>query len=204
MLDRLLQFTGALRDAGVPVSVSENIDVLRALSFVPFEDRAALKLSLASTLVKTAAHRPAFETLFTLYFDAGLQERPDAAADDRGVGDVKARVAEALSSGDGSGLGDLAVRAVEMFGRVENSPSGSLFFEYPVFRAIDLDAIGAAVRRQMEERALSPLERRLLMDEFEARVGRFRGAVTDEVRKRVVRRRGPEAVARYAVRPVLE
>jgi uncharacterized protein with von Willebrand factor type A (vWA) domain len=202
MLDRLLEFTHALRDAGVPVSSSEGIDAARALSFVPFESRDALKLALASTLVKSPAHRPAFDTLFTIYFEAGLQERAQVVADPDDAHELGGELAAALTAGDGSGLGGLALRAVEAFGRVENSPSGSLFFEYPVFRAVDLDA----VRARVDEGAagLAPLERRLLMDEFDARARRFREAVTAEVRKRVARRRGPEAVARYAVRPVLE
>jgi uncharacterized protein with von Willebrand factor type A (vWA) domain len=202
MLDRLLEFTHALRDAGVPVSSSEGIDAARSLSFVPFESRAALKLALASTLVKSPAHRPAFDTLFTIYFESGLQERADAAPEPEDGGELRDELATALSTGDGSGLGGLAVRAVEAFGRVENSPSGSLFFEYPVLRALDLDALRARADEGATE--LGPLERRLLMDEFDQRVRRFRDAVTAEVRKRVVRRRGPEAVTRYAVRPVLE
>ncbi len=202
MLDRLLDLTHALRNAGVPVSSSEGIDAARSLSFVPFESRDALKLALASTLVKSSAHRAAFDTLFTVYFEAGLQERPEIAADPADALELRAEVATELSFGDGSGLGALAVRAVETFGRVENSPSGSLFFEYPVLRALDLDGLRA--RLDEDGGNLTPLERRLTMDEFDARVRRFREAVTADVRKRVVRRRGPEAVARYAVRPVLE
>lgn len=200
MLDRLLELTHALRDAGVPVSSSESIDAARSLQHVPFESRDALKLALAATLVKSPAHRPAFDALFTIYFEAGLQERPRDPAGP--AAEVRDEVVRALTAGDGSGLGDLASRAVETFGRVENSPSNSLYFEYPVTRALDLDAIRAGAERAAAE--LSPLERRLLMDDFDQRVRRLRAAVTDEVRKRVVRRRGPEAVTRYAVAPVLE
>lgn len=200
MLDRLLELTHALRDAGVPVSTAEGIDAARSLRFVPFESRAAFKGALAATLVKSPAHRAVFDTLFTLYFDAGLQERPDAPGP--GGADLRAQVAQALTSGDGSALGGLAVQAVETLGRVEKSPSDSLFFEYPVLRALDLDAIRKGAERDAAE--LSALERRLLLDEIDERVRLFRAAVTYEVRKRVVRRRGPEAVARYAVPPVLE
>jgi uncharacterized protein with von Willebrand factor type A (vWA) domain len=83
MLDRVLEFTGALRNAGVPVAVSEDMDALRAAGLVPWEDREALKAAFAATMVKSAAHKPAFDTLFDLYFGAGrgpeaLEER-DAA-----------------------------------------------------------------------------------------------------------------------------
>ncbi len=200
MLDRLLELTHALRDAGVPVSSSEGIDAARTLEHVPFESRAALKLALASALLKSRSHRPVFDALFTIYFEAGLQERAPGPVDRADA--LRHEVARALTSGDGSGLGDLASRAVETFGRVENSPSDSLYFEYPVLRALGLDALRA--RAEQEVAAPNPLERRLLLDAIDERVRRFRSAVTDEVRKRVVRRRGPEAVARYAVPPVLE
>lgn len=200
MLDRLLELTHALRDAGVPVSSSESIDAARSLQFVPFESREALKLALRATLIKSPSHQPAFDALFTIYFESGLEERPRGPVDP--ADEVRKEVTSALTSGDGSGLGELASRAVETFGRVENSPSDSLYFEYPVTRALDLDAVRAAAER--DAAALTPLERRLLMDAFDERVRRFRAALTGEVRKRVVRRRGPEAVARYAIRPVLE
>ena len=200
MLDRLLELTHALRNAGVPVSTSEGIDAARSLQHVPFESRAALKLALAATLVKSPAHRPVFDALFTIYFEAGLQERPRGDAEE--PRSLRDEIAAALTAGDGAGLGALASRAVETFGRVENSPSDSLYFEYPVTRALDVDSIRAGVERDAAD--LTPLERRLLLDAFEDRVRRLRSAVTAEVRKRVVRRRGPEAVVRYAVPPVLE
>ncbi len=200
MLDRLLELTHALRDAGVPVSSSEGIDAARSLEHVPFESRDALRLALASTLVKSPAHRPAFDALFTIYFEAGLQER--AAEPGQEPAALREEVARELTAGDGSGLGGLAGRAVETFGRVENSPSDSLYFEYPVTRALDLDALRVRAGQGLGD--LDALARRLAMDAFDERVRAFRAAVTDEVRKRVVRRRGPEAVARYAIPRVLE
>src|SRR5918996_2423883 len=70
MLTRLLDFTHALRGAGVPVAASENIDALKALGHVPFDDREAFRAALATTMVKSDAHRQAFDTLFDLYFSA--------------------------------------------------------------------------------------------------------------------------------------
>src|SRR5439155_1635276 len=83
MLPRILDFTHALRDAGVPVAISEDLDALRALAHVPMEDKEAFRASLATTMIKSEAHRPAFDTLFDLYFSAGrgpkaLEERDEA------------------------------------------------------------------------------------------------------------------------------
>ncbi|MFN2593820.1 MAG: hypothetical protein ABR579_02885, partial [Actinomycetota bacterium] len=67
----MLEFTGALRDAGVPVSVGEDLDALNALSYVSLADKRAVRSALAATMVKTDAHRDAFDLLFELYFGTG-------------------------------------------------------------------------------------------------------------------------------------
>src|SRR5258705_498712 len=85
MLPRILDFTHALRDAGVPVAISEDLDALRALAHVEMVDKESFRASLATTMIKSEAHRPAFDTLFDLYFGAGrgpkaLDERDEQGA----------------------------------------------------------------------------------------------------------------------------
>jgi len=208
MLDRMLEFAGALRTAGVPVAVSEDMDALRAAGLVPWEDREALKAALAATMVKSAAHRPAFDTLFDLYFGAGrgpesLDER-DADDDPQEPDDYMDELFRAMLTGDPSALRDLARRAVAQFGRVEGTNTGSPYFQYRVFRVVDMDAL---LRRLMEEiagRDLDPLEERLWQDEFDARMKQFREDVEAEVRRRLAEHRGAEQVAKHAVRPLPE
>ncbi|MFY9588321.1 MAG: hypothetical protein WAT66_12780, partial [Actinomycetota bacterium] len=203
MLNRLLDFTHALRKAGVPVAASENIDALKALGHVPFDDKDAFKAALATTMVKSDAHRPAFETIFDLYFGAApTPEATDARDADNPEGDPEEYLEElyrALLSGDASGLRDMARRAVAAFGRVDMPQGGSPYFQYRVFRVVDLDLM---MRRLMEELSgredLTALERQLWKDEFEARVKAFRAEVDAEVRRRLAEHRGPEAVARHA------
>src|SRR5450755_3824108 len=81
LLDVLQGFVQELRAAGLPVSMTENLDAMRAAEFVPFEDRSAFKAALGATLVKHQGHQPAFETVFDVYFslfsagvDAELEE----------------------------------------------------------------------------------------------------------------------------------
>ena len=57
-------FVTELRTAGLPVSLSENIDAAEAIKHIPMEDRTAFKYALAATLVKNDAHWKTFETLF--------------------------------------------------------------------------------------------------------------------------------------------
>jgi uncharacterized protein len=198
MIDRTIDFIHALRRAGLPVSVSEGLDATAALQVLPLEDRAAVRGALAATLVKTEAGRPAFDVLFDLYFSIGTERGEEPLDDD--VAALRAEVEAALGgSGD---LAGLAGRAVEAFGRVEDAPTDSLYFEYPVLRALDLDALLIRLEGQIGEP--SELDRRLEMDRLRARIATFRDSIRKEVRARVAARKGPEEVARYAVRPLLE
>ena len=68
LFDLLEGFVVELRTAGLPVSLSENIDAAEAVRHVPIEDRTAFKYALAATLVKNDSHWKTFETLFEVYF----------------------------------------------------------------------------------------------------------------------------------------
>ena len=68
MVDVLTGFIQELRAAGLPVSLTENLDAMEAVQHIPLEDREAFKYALAATLVKNNAHWKAFETVFEVYF----------------------------------------------------------------------------------------------------------------------------------------
>lgn len=204
MLDRLLEFTGALRGAGIPVAVSEEIDALAAIRHVDLADKGGVRATLAATMIKSESQRDAFDTLFDLYFGTG--RGPEASAsrdsDDRPTEQEELRdeLFEALNEGDTAVLADLARRAVARFGRLQNSPSGDWYSNYQVMRALDMRSL---LDRFEADNEGSDLERRLRRDEFEARVAEFRRLSLRETRRRVAEQRGPAAVARYAVSPVL-
>ena len=68
MLELLAGFITELRNAGLPVSLTENLDAMHAISHIPLEDREAFKYALGATLVKNNAHWRSFETVFEVYF----------------------------------------------------------------------------------------------------------------------------------------
>jgi len=74
LLDRHIAFVEALRAAGLPVSLAEDLDAVRALVELPLLDRDALRAGYAATLVKRSTHRTAFDTVFDLFFPALLGE----------------------------------------------------------------------------------------------------------------------------------
>src|ERR1700687_5936466 len=68
MLDVLQGFVHELRLAGLPVSMTENLDAMRAVEYVPLDDRATFKSALGATLVKNAGHYRVVDTVFEVYF----------------------------------------------------------------------------------------------------------------------------------------
>jgi uncharacterized protein with von Willebrand factor type A (vWA) domain len=208
MLPRLLTFSHALRDAGVPVAVSDDIDAMRALAHIPMEDKDAFRAALATTMIKSEAHRDAFDTLFDLYFGAGRGPEALAQLDaqDGPPGSEEEYLDDlfrALLDGDADRLRELARQAVARFGRVESERAGSPYFEYRVFRVVDLDDLLARLMHEIDD-DVSPLQERLWRDEFEERLKKFRQDVQAEVRRRLAEYKGPEQVAKHAVRPLPE
>lgn len=68
MQERIVAFIAALRAAGVPVSLAESLDALRAIEQAGVGERALFRAALRATLVKAHHDQPTFERLFPLYF----------------------------------------------------------------------------------------------------------------------------------------
>lgn len=212
-IDRVMDFVHALRLASVPAALSEDIDAIRTVRHLDLLERGQLREALAAVLVKSHAHRRAFDDLFELYFPARpgtpLDLPEDATAPD-GSADPDAFVRELiqrLMDGDESAIRQLARLAVERFGRAEGRDGGTQYFQYRVFRAIDVQELLARMLRERAAEAgagTTPLEERLWRDEFEARLRAFEQEVEAEVRRRAAAERGPDQVASRLVRPPLE
>ncbi len=228
MLAVLTGFIDELRQAGIPVSMVEALDAAAALRHVDLADREALRAALGATLVKNVRHFAAFEVAFEVYF--GLRPRtaddPEAAARAAaadsalvGVGaagggaggefddDVlSAALYRALRDQDDALLQAVVRRAVEQLAGMEpGRPVGGTYYLYRVLRRLDAEAMAARLLAETEaERELGRLERRLLREEIELRIERFREALRTEIRRRLVADRGPEAVARTLRRPLIE
>ena len=96
MLDLLAGFIQELRAAGLPVSLTENLDAMEAVGHIPIEDREAFKYALGATLVKNHAHWKTFETVFEVYFALrGAEFGIDADDDASGNGQVGERQVDA-------------------------------------------------------------------------------------------------------------
>lgn len=200
MLDKVVELTHALRDAGIPVGLSETVDAIRTLEAVPHADPNIVRESLAAATIKDHGQRSRFDVIFDALFLEKAGDEVGAAAEDRDA--FRAELLSELSGSGAGGLEGLAERAVEAFGKVENSPSGSLYFEYPVTRALDLATLANAFEDSLT--GLDPLQALVARKNFEKRVRALKSAIRRAVRRRVAERKGAQAVLRHAVKPLPE
>lgn len=236
LLELLTGFIIELREAGLPVSLTENLDAMEAIQHIDMGDRETLKYALAATLVKNHAHWRQYETVFDVYFSLRgaqyeLDADPDVLAelvddmDQEGAGDGEGQAGagsasamtpeelaemlyKALSEGDQSMLRSLARQAVRRYAGMEpGRPVGGTYYLYRTLRQLDLDEMLKRLNTEAEEASedeLSQLDRRLLNDEFEARLSELKKEIEAEIRRRLVADRGADAMARTLRKPLPE
>ncbi|HUC33973.1 MAG TPA: VWA domain-containing protein, partial [Ilumatobacteraceae bacterium] len=170
MLDLLAGFVTELRAAGLPVSLTENLDAMEAVQHIPIEDREAFKYALAATLVKNNAHWRAFETVFEVYFslrgpeyrltdgdtdlDEMWREMQEQMREGEGRGtqggsmdsltpeELAQMLLQALMNGDQAMMRALARQAVQRFAGMEpGRPVGGTYYLYRTLRNLDLEGM---------------------------------------------------------------
>ena len=185
MLDLMSGFVAELRNAGLPVSLTENLDAMEAIKQIPLEDREAFKWALGATLVKNSAHWRAFETVFEVYFslrgpeyaltdgsdeEAGefwreMQEQMRQGEGKGGAGAMESLTQEelmnllmrALMDGDQTMLRALARQAVQRFAGMEpGRPVGGTYYLYRTLRNLDLDNMMSKIEQANADRMPEP------------------------------------------------
>ncbi len=217
-------FVRAVRGAGVPVGITQAVDAAEILTVVDLLDREQLRHGLAAVLLRRAAQRPTFDTLFDLWWP--LADRPAQQVEDGPGGEpgedsgatldlpgdgadpadaMREELLRLLLEGDDEALRRFARAAVDRLGRGQPSPSGQSFFGYRVMRALSPDTLVA----QLLGGLLGGQDRGGLAEQVARQVVRerlaaFRAAVDAEVRRRTAAERGRDVVARNAVRPLVD
>lgn len=224
MLGIITGFIDELRAAGVPVSMVEAIDAMRAVEAIEIGDRVALRETLRATLVKNLRHEAAFDTAFDVYFSTVPQsvaslgepgEHRDVSQADRAdprepppfdLDQLLDSLLEALAGLDEAAIRRGARTAVdELAGMEPGRPVGGTYYLYRTLRRLDLgDLEERLIAALTEDPDLSDFDRRLLREEVEARIERLREEIEEEIRRRLVADRGRDAVARTLRRPLIE
>ncbi len=233
MLDVISGFVAELREVGIPVSVVESLDAADAVMEVSLDDRKVLKHVLGATLVKSSAHRKAFETAFDIYFsqrgelaagesdvDSGTSpdedsgetalEPPDSSGALAGqdyVTSLPDALLSALVDWDYAALAALARQAVKRYaGIVSGRPVAGSHYLFRTLRHVDFDGLGQRLEQELIQRgeAHDSFAERLVVDEAAQRMEAFRKQVEAEIRRLLVADRGVRAVAKTARRPLPE
>lgn len=234
MLDAVEGLIRELRDAGIPIATTEQLDAVRALTQVDLADRAEVQSALRATLVKTADHQRAFDVVFDLFFAL----RPSTLPDDDDAGGSAPVAGGGVDAGGGGGIAklddgrirELLLGALHRDDRITaqriarllvdrhagiqpGRPVAGTFSLLRTLRAVDLEGMlaelvrldtGTAGGTDGEAGPLGELGRRLAIEDYQARVDGFRQEVEAEIRRRLVADRGSAAVARTLRQPLPE
>lgn len=217
LVGRLTGFVDALRAAGLTVSLAEAVDAGKAMTVITLLDRDALRAAFAATLCKRPAHRPTFDVLFDLWFPPALgtldehaavdSDQPEAAADqppaDRDA--LREALRRLLLEGDEAGLRRLAREAVEALGRADAQPGRQSWFGYRVLRQLSPDTLMSSLLEEvLHGKERGGLAERVARQTITERIRQFEELVDAEIRRLLAEDRGPEAVAKTAVKPLVE
>ena len=234
MLDLMSGFVVELRNAGLPVSLTENLDAMEAVTHIPIEDREAFKFALAATLVKNEQHWKAFETVFEVYFslrgpeysvfdeegeidEDSLEEwmsqqmrgmGGQGSAEDMSPEEIAVMLFRALMNADEAMMAAMARAAVTQFAGMEpGRPVGGTYYLYRTLRNLDLDGMLDRLMEEAQQRSegdMTPLQDRLEREEDENRIEDLKREIEAEIRRRLVADRGAEAMAKTLRKPLPE
>ena len=223
-----------LRKIGIPISVSENIDAVEALRFVDLGDRQAVKTVLGSVLVKEYEHQSAYDAVFEILFGLrrfqGVEAPTGQGADGEHRDGDGASVFGAGGAGDGvvdevddAGIHKLLIQALrrderlllQTLARVYVTrhagiqPGRAVAGTYYLSRTMRAVGPERVLTRLVEDAtdemgAMSALDHRLLVEDYDWRMKGFRQEVEAEIRRRLVADRGANAVAKTLRRPLPE
>ena len=219
LVDRHIAFLESLRGAGMPVSLAEDLDALRALRALDWDDRATVRAGYAATLVKKQSQRPTFDALFDVYFprrvgdgatarsdEPGAEGRPGETATVRDNAEALAafrdQVVEALTEGGEQALVELAAEMIARFGSMPGRGPG--LSSWSAYTALQRVAPAELVDRIVRALLAQGRDEAAAHREAGRRIGAFTTLVEADARRRIAEEKGPEHVASVAVRPAID
>lgn len=220
--ERVVDFVGKLRAAGIPVSVAESMDACEALRETPLERMPVFRESLRATLVKNESDYPIFDEIFDQYFRgeealSAVSRGPDGGGDPEEESlppdELTAMLEHALAGGTRDEIAALARMAASTIGSMEGGfgrGSRPLAFMagsgYYVFRGMEMLKFGWLADRLREMAAEGELDHGmppvLAREELDRRIEFFRRALEREIRRRIALERGADSLPRPRRLPV--
>jgi uncharacterized protein with von Willebrand factor type A (vWA) domain len=210
-LERIHRFIDELRARGVPVSMVERLDAMRAAEIAELDQADGLRTALRCTLIKSPDHLSAFDEVYDLYFSPASHRlatqagRPDAA---RPPLDLERAVTAVLRDGSEELARQVAEQAIGEFVQFEaGRPVAGVMYERAVLAGLRLEELAA---RQLTEAAgLSGpgtpgqhLYPEIQRTEITARAEYLKSQVRKVIRELLVADRGADAVAKTLRQPL--
>jgi len=216
LLDRHIAFLEALRAAGLPVSLSEDLDAVTALGALGWSSRSTVRDAYAATLVKRHSQRPTFDALFELYFPrlVGEGATTGSSADPVSTSSTSVRdnpaalaalqeeILAALEADDTERLRQLAAEAVGRLGAMPGrGPGLSSWSSYTALRRLSTDELTARLIDALRAGGWTDEEAERTA---ERRTGSYIAMVEADARRRIAEEKGPDHIAQVTVRPTIE
>jgi uncharacterized protein with von Willebrand factor type A (vWA) domain len=216
-LERIHRFTDELRSRGVPVSMVERLDAMRAARIAELDRADGLRTALRATLVKSGDHLAVFEEVFDLYFDPAAARRaaPAGPSDARPRLDLEHAVRSVLRDGSEELARQVARQAVDEHVKFEpGRPVAGVFYELSALAGLRLDEL---VAQRLAEAAADiggsggsgglddpgqHLRFELERTQTATRAELLRGQVRKSIRDLLVADRGADAVAKTLRQPL--
>ena len=176
----VIDLVGRLRAGGLPVSTSEALDAMAALTAIDFDSRVDVRTALKATLVKDTTHEVLFERSFEAVFprfhrsrrdDAPVQGRAEAG-DEQLMDDL----VRAMREGDVAQIDELLDEAVERYAGTDKHTSTAGHHTQRALRRMNIPAI---YRRYLEQsdaesdldRAVTAAEAGAMLESMKVRMG---------------------------------
>jgi len=223
LLDRHIAFLEALRGAGLPVSLSEDLDAVTALGAVGWSSRTTVRDVYAATVVKRQSQRPTFDALFELYFprlvgegfgtesrldEDGAPTEPGRSPDSTSMDNAEALAAlqeeilAALQADDVDRLRELAAEAIGRFGAMPGrGPGLSSWSSYTALRRLSTDELTQRLVEALRDNGWTAEEAERVAGR---RTGSYVEMVEADARRRIAEEKGPDHIAQVTVRPTIE
>jgi uncharacterized protein with von Willebrand factor type A (vWA) domain len=226
-VERIHRFIDELRARGVPISMVERVDAMRAAQIAELDKPQGLRTALCCALIKAAEHLGVLHEVFDLYFEPSA---PPPGAVERRVGDgapagddpgeptpragldLERAVRAVLRDGSDALARQVAEQGVAEFSRfAAGRPMGGVMYERWTLDGLRLDELAA--RRLAEiaapfaaPAALNAPDQRLRLElqraEVAYRAARLRAQVRKVIREALVADRGADAVAKSLRQPL--
>jgi hypothetical protein len=211
-LERIHRFIDELRARGVPVSMVERLDAMRAAQVAELDQADGLRTGLRCTLIKSPDHLSVFEEVYDLYFTPASHHpatqagRPDAA---RPPLDLERAVIAVLRDGSQELARQVAEQAIGEFVQFEaGRPVAGVMHERATLAGLRLEELAAGQLTEAAAGLRGPgasgqhLHLELKRTEVTARAEYLKSQVRKVIRELLVADRGVDAVAKTLRQPL--